>query len=187
MQRYWSSLRYSFLRTLFLLAADLRRHPTPDLGLAESKIDYANLRESQPTARDISEGSMHSSMRSGPPLYCLIRVKAKSRRGPFHSKTANNRFVSLIVLCWPNLFSLVAPSIITAIGQRPSTLPVELFDSDTRACSYTHVRRGVMGPCAYTHVCIYTLHIVVRVMPVPMRIITVQEEGCTLSHTLIPI
>ena len=23
MQRYWSSLRYSFLRTLFLLAADL--------------------------------------------------------------------------------------------------------------------------------------------------------------------
>jgi len=28
MQRYWSSLRYSFLRTLFLLAADLRRHPT---------------------------------------------------------------------------------------------------------------------------------------------------------------
>jgi len=26
MQRYWSSLRYSFLRTLFLLAADLRRH-----------------------------------------------------------------------------------------------------------------------------------------------------------------
>ena len=28
MQRYWSSLRYSFLRTLFLLAADLRRHPS---------------------------------------------------------------------------------------------------------------------------------------------------------------
>ena len=28
MQRYWSSLRYSFLRTLFLLAAELRRHPT---------------------------------------------------------------------------------------------------------------------------------------------------------------
>jgi len=26
MQRYWSPLRYSFLRTLFLLAADLRRH-----------------------------------------------------------------------------------------------------------------------------------------------------------------
>ena len=24
MQRYWCSLRYSFLRTLFLLAADLR-------------------------------------------------------------------------------------------------------------------------------------------------------------------
>jgi len=71
MQRYWSSLRYSFLRTLFLLAADLRRHPTADLGLAESKIDYANLRESQPTARDISEGSMHTSMHSSP-LYCLI-------------------------------------------------------------------------------------------------------------------
>jgi len=67
MQKYWFSLRYSFLRTLFLLAADLRRHPTADLGLAESKIDYANLRESQPTARDISEGSMHTSM-----LYCLI-------------------------------------------------------------------------------------------------------------------
>ena len=32
---------------LFLLAADLRCHPTADLGLAESKIDYANLRESQ--------------------------------------------------------------------------------------------------------------------------------------------
>ena len=29
MQRSWSSLRYSFHRTLFLLAADLRRHPTP--------------------------------------------------------------------------------------------------------------------------------------------------------------
>jgi len=28
MQRYWSSLRYSFHRTLFLLAADLRRHST---------------------------------------------------------------------------------------------------------------------------------------------------------------
>ena len=28
MQRYWSSLWYSFLRNLFLLAADLRRHPT---------------------------------------------------------------------------------------------------------------------------------------------------------------
>jgi len=28
MQRYWSSLRYSFFSTLFLLAADLRRHPT---------------------------------------------------------------------------------------------------------------------------------------------------------------
>ena len=50
MQRYWSSLRYSFLRTLFLLAAGLRRHLTADLGLAESKIDYANLRPSQPTA-----------------------------------------------------------------------------------------------------------------------------------------
>ena len=47
-------------------SADLRRRPTADLGLAESKIDYANLRESQPTARDISEGSMHTSMRSGP-------------------------------------------------------------------------------------------------------------------------
>ena len=67
MQRYWSSLRYSFRRTLFLLAADLRRHPTADLGLAESKIDYANLRQSQPTARDMSESSMHASMRSGPP------------------------------------------------------------------------------------------------------------------------
>jgi len=29
MQRYWSSLRYSFLRTLFLLADRLRRRPTP--------------------------------------------------------------------------------------------------------------------------------------------------------------
>jgi len=29
MLRYWSSLRYSSLRTLFLLAADLRRQPTP--------------------------------------------------------------------------------------------------------------------------------------------------------------
>ena len=28
MQRYWYSLRYSFLRTLFWSAADLRRHPT---------------------------------------------------------------------------------------------------------------------------------------------------------------
>ena len=28
MQRYWSPLWYSFLRTLFLLAADLRRHPS---------------------------------------------------------------------------------------------------------------------------------------------------------------
>ena len=71
MQKYWFSLRYSFLRTLFLLAADLRRHPTADLGLAESKIDYANLRESQPKARDISEGSMHTSMRSGPSLISI--------------------------------------------------------------------------------------------------------------------
>ena len=31
MQRYWSSLRYSILRTLFLLAADLRRHPPSPL------------------------------------------------------------------------------------------------------------------------------------------------------------
>jgi len=29
MQRYWSSIRYSFLRTLFVLAADIRPHPTP--------------------------------------------------------------------------------------------------------------------------------------------------------------
>ena len=29
MLRYWSSLRYSSLRTLCLLAADLRRQPTP--------------------------------------------------------------------------------------------------------------------------------------------------------------
>jgi len=29
MLRYWSSLRYSFLRTLFLSADELRRQPTP--------------------------------------------------------------------------------------------------------------------------------------------------------------
>jgi len=66
MQRYWSSLRFSFLRTLFLLAADyvviqrLQHSPSP-------RPRSHGLRQSQPPARDMSEGRKHSSKRSGPP------------------------------------------------------------------------------------------------------------------------
>ena len=49
------------LGTLFLLAADLRRHPTSaSLGLAESKIDYANLRH--PSRRQLGNTPPRSTV-----------------------------------------------------------------------------------------------------------------------------
>jgi len=64
MQRYWSSLRYSFLRTLFLLAADLRRHEV--LGHFGSalplRLGFIRLR-----ARLVLASWEYPS-----PLYCLI-------------------------------------------------------------------------------------------------------------------
>ena len=87
MQRYWSSLRYSFLRTLFLLAADLRRHPTPAhpcpsffcfVGVACPARGFCH----SPRCFFKSIYRHLSSWEYPSPLYCLIRTNLSPRQRP---------------------------------------------------------------------------------------------------------
>jgi len=113
MQRYWSSLRHSFLRTLFLLTAEFfaiqQLH-------AQTLVCLSN--------REIVDASR----------WCTFHCKNGEYR--FNNRFFSNCFGLIHV-------AIQSPSIITAFVHHPSASTVSFIFSKTRACSFLGLHRAL--------------------------------------------